>query len=94
MNRYLVSEPLRGWPQIPLSERRTRLDWAHCIQELVDVHYPEAETVVLVLDQLNTHSPASLYDAFPPAEAKRLADKPEIHYLPKQGSWLKWPRSS
>ena len=88
VNLFLVSEPLRGWRQVSVSERRTRLDWAHCIQELVDVHYPDAETIVLVLDQLNTHSPASLYEAFAPAEAKRLADKLEIHYTPKHGSWL------
>ena len=71
---FLVSEPLRGGRQVRLSERRTRIDWAHCVQELVDVHYPQAERIVLVMDQLNTHSPASLYQAFPPAEAKRLAD--------------------
>ena len=71
-----------------VSERRTRLDWAHCVKELVDVHYPDAERIVLVMDNLNTHSPASLYEAFPPAEAKRLADKLEIHYTPKHGSWL------
>ena len=87
-NVFLIGEPLRGWRQVRISDRRTRLDWAHCIQELVDVHYPHAEQIVLVLDQLNTHSPASLYEAFPPAEAKRLADKLEIHYTPKHGSWL------
>ena len=87
-NVFLIGEPLRGWRQVRISDRRTRLDWAHCIQELVDVHYPHAEQIVLVLDQRNTHSPASLYEAFPPAEAKRLADKLEIHYTPKHGSWL------
>jgi hypothetical protein len=70
-----------------LGARRTRIDWAHCVQELVDVHYPDAARIVLVLDQLNTHSPASLHEAFPPAEAKRLADKLEIHYTPTHGSW-------
>jgi hypothetical protein len=79
---------LRGWRHVRLSERRTRIDWAHCIQELSDVHYPQAECIVLVMDHLNTHSPASLYAAFPPAEAKRLADRLEIHYTPKHGSWL------
>jgi hypothetical protein len=64
------------------------VDFAHVIQEVVDVHYPEAEMIVLVMDNLNTHSPASLYEAFEPAEAKRLADKLEIHYTPKHGSWL------
>jgi hypothetical protein len=88
VNLFLVSEPLRGWRQVRVSAQRTRLDWAACVQELVDVHYPEAEGIALVMDQLNTHSPASLYEAFPPAEAKRLADKLEIHYTPKHGSWL------
>jgi hypothetical protein len=85
---FLVSEPLRGWRQVRVSDRRTRIDFAHCIEALVDVHYPDAERIVLVMDQLNTHSPASLYEAFPPAEAKRLADKLEIHYTPTHGSWL------
>jgi hypothetical protein len=87
-NVFLVTEPLRGWRQVLISDRRTRLDFAACIQALADVHYPTAERIVLVMDQLNTHSPASLYDAFPPAQAKRLADKLEIHYTPKHGSWL------
>ncbi len=88
VNCFLVSEPLRGWRQVRLSARRTRIDWAHCVRELADVQYPDAERIVLVLDQLNTHTPASLYEAFPPAEAKRLADKLEIHSTPKHGSWL------
>jgi len=87
-NLFLVSEPLRGWRHVRVSSRRTRIDFAHCIKELVDVHYPDAERIVLVLDQLNTHSPASLYAAFPAAEAKRLADRLEVHYTPKHGSWL------
>ncbi len=88
VNLFLVCEPARGWRQVRTSDRRTRLDWAHCIRELVDLHYADAEAVVLVMDNLNTHSPASLYEAFPPAEAKRLADKLEIHHTPKHGSWL------
>ena len=88
VNCFLVSEPLRGRRQVRLSARRTRIDFAHCIKDLVDVQYPEAAGIVLVMDQLNTHSPASLYEAFPPAEAKRLADKLEIHYTPTHGSWL------
>jgi len=88
VNCFLVCEPLRGWRHVALSERRTRIDWAHCIRDLVDEHYPHAERLVLVLDQLNTHTPASLYAAFPPAEAKRLTAKLEIHYTPKHGSWL------
>jgi hypothetical protein len=87
-NLFLVTEPLRGWRAVTVSDQRTRLDFAACIKELVDVHYPEAERIVLVLDQLNTHSPASLYAAFPPAEAKRLAARLEIHHTPKHGSWL------
>jgi hypothetical protein len=87
-NLFLLSEPLRGWRHVRVRQQRTRLDFAHCIKELADVHYPQAEQIVLVLDQLNTHSPASLYAAFPPAEAKRLADRLEIHDTPKHGSWL------
>ena len=87
-NLFLVCEPLAGWRQVMVSDRRTRIDWAHCIKDLVDVHYPDAEQIVLVQDNLNTHTPASLYEAFPPAEAKRLADKLELHYTPKHGSWL------
>jgi hypothetical protein len=87
-NLFLVCEPLRGSRHVTVSDRRTRIDWAHCIQELVDRRYPEAEVIVLVQDKLNTHTPASRYEAFPPAEAKRLAAKLEIHYTPKHGSWL------
>jgi len=87
-NLFLMTEPLRGWRTVLVSNQRTRLAFAACIKELVDVHYPQAERIVLVLDQLNTHSPASLSAAFPPAEAKRLTDKLEIHYTPKHGSWL------
>lgn len=85
---FLVCEPLRGWRHVTVSDHRTRVDWAHCIKELVDVHYPDAEKIILVQDNLNTHTPASLYETFSPAEAKRLADKLEIHYTPKHGSWL------
>jgi transposase len=85
-NLFLCCEPLTGWRSVRVTERRTRLDWAHCIRDLVDVHYPDAERIVLVLDNLNTHTPGSLYEAFPPAEAKRLADKLEIHYTPKHGT--------
>jgi hypothetical protein len=88
VNCFLVTAPLQGWRQVWVSDQRTRLDWAHCIRALVEVHYPDAERIVLVMDQLNTHSPASLYAAFPPAEAKRIADRLEIHHTPKHGSWL------
>jgi hypothetical protein len=88
VNVFLVCAPRQGWRQVRISNQRTRIDWAHCIQELVDEHYPQADRLVLVMDQLNTHSPASLDEAFPPSEAKRLADKLEIHSTPKHGSWL------
>jgi hypothetical protein len=87
-NVFLVCEPLRGWRHVTVSARRTRIDWAHCIKDLVDVCYPDAEVIVLVQDNLNTHTPASLYEAFEPAEATLLADRLELHYTPKHGSWL------
>lgn len=87
-NLFICCEPLRGWRQVTVTARRTKSDWAQCIKELVDVHYPDAEQIVLVMDNLNTHTPASLYEAFPPAEARRIAERLEIHYAPKHGSWL------
>ncbi len=87
-NLFMLTEPLAGWRHVMVSERRTRIDFAHCIKELVDVHYPKAEKIALVMDNLNTHTPASLYEAFEPTEAKRLSDRLEIHYTPKHGSWL------
>ena len=86
--RFMVCEPLASRRHVRVRDRRTARDWAHVIKELVDDLYPDAERIVLVLDQLNTHTPASLYEAFPPAAAKRLADKLELHYTPKHGSWL------
>jgi len=87
-NIFAVCEPLVGRREFTVTDRRTKIDWAHLIKDLVDVRHPQAETIVLVMDQLNTHDPASLYEAFPPAEAKRIGDKLEIHYIPKHGSWL------
>jgi len=87
-NLFLWYEPLAGRRHVEVMDRRTMVDWAHCIKDLVDVHYPDAERIVLVLDNLNIHSPASLYVAFDPREAKRLADKLDIHWTPKHGSWL------
>jgi hypothetical protein len=87
-NLFLVVEPLAGRRQVRVTERRTKADWARAIQELVDVHYPEAERIVLVLDNLNTHVASSLYETFPAAEAHRLWHKLEVHYTPKHGSWL------
>jgi DDE superfamily endonuclease len=88
VNLFLATEPLQGWRTVMVSDQRTRLDFAQCVKLLVDVHYPDAERIVLVMDQLNTHSPASLYAAFPAAEAKRLTERLEIHHTPKHGSWL------
>jgi transposase len=88
VNVFLFCEPLRGRRWVDVTERRTRADWAHQIKELVDERYPQAERIVLVMDNLNTHTPASLYEVFDPAEARRLAKKLEIHYTPKHGSWL------
>jgi hypothetical protein len=81
-------EPHRGWRHVIASERRTKHDFAGWLKELVDVHYPEAAAIRLVVDNLNTHTPGALYEAFAPAEAHRLARKLEWHYTPKHGSWL------
>ena len=85
---FRVFEPLAGQRQVKVTERRTAIDFAEVIQELVDVQYPQAEKIVLVMDNLNTHTPASLYEAFAPAEARRLMERLEIHDTPKHGSWL------
>jgi hypothetical protein len=87
-NIFMAFEPLAGQRYTKVTEQRTKVDWAHFIQELVDQHYPHVEKIRLVMDNLNTHTKASLYEAFEPAEAKRIADKLEIHYTPKHGSWL------
>ncbi len=85
---FMLNEPLRGWREVVVADQRTAIDFAHVVKHLVDVHYPDAERIVLVMDNLNTHTPGSLYEAFAPTEAKRLADKLEIHYTPKHASWL------
>jgi hypothetical protein len=87
-NVFIACEPLSGKRYLKVCRRRTRKDWAHFLKELLTEHYAHAETVVLVMDNLNTHSPASFYEVFPPEEAKALADKLEIHYTPKHASWL------
>ena len=87
-NLFMVSEPLQGRRQVTVTERRTKVDWAHLIKDLVDHQYPHATRIQVVMDNLNTHSPASLYEAFEPAEARRLLDRLEFHYTPKHGSWL------
>jgi hypothetical protein len=85
---FLEVEPLGGKRKVKITERRTRIDWAHFIKEMLEERYADAERVVLVMDNLNTHNAASLYTAFPPEEARRLAERLEIHYTPKHGSWL------
>lgn len=87
-NLFIAFEPLANWRDVQVTERRTKKDWAAYVKHLMDGRYRDAHRVVLVMDNLNTHTPASLYEAFEPAEAKRLADKLEIHYTPKHGSWL------
>jgi len=87
-NLFMFFEPLRGWRHVKVTDRRTKVDWAHCMQELVDIHYPQAQTIRVVLDNLNTHTPAALYEVFEPAEARRILDRLEFHYTPKHGSWL------
>lgn len=85
---FLFVDPLRGWRRVEATDRRTRLDWARQVRRLIDHDYPKARKITLVMDNLNTHSAASLYEAFEPAEARRLAERLEIVYTPKHGSWL------
>lgn len=87
-NLFAFFQPLQGWRQIKVTERRTSEDFAFCMQYLVDVLFPEAAQIHLVLDNLNTHTPAALYQTFPPQEALRILSKLEFHYTPKHGSWL------
>jgi len=87
-NVFLFVEPLKGWRRIDATERRTRTDWAQQIKHLLDADYRRAERITLVMDNLNTHSLASLYEAFEPVEARRLIEKLEIVHTPKHGSWL------
>lgn len=87
-NLFLAFEPLAGWRHVEVTDTRTRRDWAHFVRDLVDGRYRDADVVVLVMDQLNTHSVASLYEAFAPAEAERVASRLEVHHTPKHGSWL------
>ena len=85
-NLFMLFAPLRGWRRVEVTERRTKVDRAHLVGRLVDEDYPD-KRVVLVMDNLNTHTPASLHEAFEPAEARRIAERLEIHYTPKHGSW-------
>jgi hypothetical protein len=87
-NVFMFCEPFAGRRRAAVTDRRTKCDWAEQVRTLLDVQYPRAERVTLVLDNLNTHSPASLYEAFDPAEARRLIERLEVVYTPKHGSWL------
>ena len=87
-NLFMIFAPLQGFRHVQVTDRRTSIDFAHICRDLVDVHFPEAEKITLVCDNLNTHKPASLYKAFQPNEARRIAEKLQFHYTPKHGSWL------
>lgn len=85
---FMLSAPLEGWRHVAVCDRRTAVDYAHILRDLADIHFLDAEKIVLVQDNLNTHKPASLYQAFTPAEARRIAERFEWHFTPKHGSWL------
>ena len=85
---FMFFEPLQGKRNVKVTDQRTRKDWAQAMQELSDIHYPQAEKIIMVLDNLNTHSPASFYETFEPDEARRLINRFEFHFTPKHGSWL------
>jgi len=85
---FIFTEPLAGWRHVAVCERRTRIDWANQIRELLEIYYPDTPKIRLVMDNLNTHSISSLYEAFEPEIARKLARRLEIHYTPKHGSWL------
>jgi hypothetical protein len=87
-NLFMFFQPRAGWRHVQVTERRTKQDFSHCMKDLVDIHFPEAEVIRVVLDNLNTHTPASLYEAFAPEEARRIMRKLEFHYTPKHASWL------
>ncbi len=87
-NLFMFFEPLRGWRRVKVTERRTAQDYARCLKDLVDDHYPKATLISIVQDNLNTHTPAALYEVFEPAEARRLISKLDFRYTPKHGSWL------
>ena len=87
-NLFMFFSPLVAWRHVKVTERRTMVDFAHCMRDLVDVHFPDAVAIRVALDNLNTHKPASLYEAFEPAEARRILERLEFHFTPKHGSWL------
>ena len=85
---FMFFEPLRGWRRVWITPQRRKVEWAWCVKQLLDEHYPQAERLVLVCDNLNTHTGGALYEAFPAVEARRLWERLEVHYTPKHGSWL------
>jgi hypothetical protein len=87
-NMFMFLQPLAGWRHVKVTDRRTKLDFAVCMNEMIEVHCPEAKKVRVVLDNLNTHTPASLYERYPPEKARQLVKKLEFHYTPKHSSWL------
>lgn len=87
-NLFMFFAPLSAWRHVEVTDRRTMIDYAYCLRDLVDVYFPEAEVVRLVQDNLSTHKPAALYEAFEPAEARRILERLEFHFTPKHGSWL------
>jgi len=87
-NLFMMFAPLEGWRHVKVTDRHTAVDYAGALKDLADIHFPKAKKIILVQDNLNTHTKASLYEAFPAAEARRLAERFEFHYTPKHGSWL------
>ncbi len=87
-NLFAFFQPLAGWRHIQVTNQRTAIDFAHCMKDLVDVFFPSAKMIRIVLDNLNTHTPGALYQTFPPEQARRILSKLEFHYTPKHGSWL------
>jgi hypothetical protein len=87
-NLFMCFDPLQGWRHVKVTARRTTQDFAHCMQDLVDIHFPQTTVISVVLDNLNTHTPAALYATFPPAEARRILRKLDFRYTPTHGSWL------
>jgi len=87
-NLFVFFQPLAGWRHVKVTERRTKKDFAHCMKDLVDIHFPDAEVIRIVVDNLNTHTPTVLYETFEPAEARRIMRKLEFHHTPNHGSWL------
>jgi hypothetical protein len=93
-NLFTYFEPLAGWRHVEVTNHRTKKDFANCMKNLVDVHFPDADLIRVVIDNLNIHTPAALYETFDAAEAREILKKLELHYTPKHGSWLNWEASA